>query len=375
MKRAMIIAGVFLLVAGFIGLNLVNQASNEVMAVDVTHLKEQTMTESVIISGTLQLADQQSVYYEPDKGKVGELLVKEGDEVQNGTPLFRYDNEQLELEKKQMELQLRSNLLQLENIKKQHRKIDRQVAKAETDDMLDKDELEMEHDQIFLEEQQLKIEKEQTLLQRQSIDSQLEELTVKSKIDGVILRINEQAAMSSESIQPLIQIAAPGQFVVKGAISEYDALKIKEGQPAVLTSDAVPGEKWGGTVDSVSFLSNEHEQMEPVNGETAKVQYPIEIRVEDEQLDIKPGFQILAEIETNKKNGWTLPLSAVKQDGADNYVYVVKDGKAERHKVKAGMTTNREIEITGGLSKNDQVIVNPPENLEDGAEVTVNDQA
>lgn len=353
-----------------------NQASNEVIGVDVTTLKEQSLTESVMIPGTLQLAGQQSIHYEPDKGKVGEMLVKEGDEVQSGTPLFRYENQQLELEKKQLELQLRSNTLQLSNIKKQHKKIDKQLVKAETDEMLDKGELQIEHDQIYLEEQQIEIELEQTLLQQQSIESQLEELTVKSEMEGAILRINEQAAVSSESMQqPLIHIAAPGHFVVKGAISEYDAMKIKEGQPAVLTSDAVPGEKWDGKVDIVSFLPKEHEQMEVVEGETAKVQYPIEIKVEEENLNVKPGFQVLAEIETNKKNGWTLPLSAVKQDGADNYVYVVKDGKTERSKVKVGMTSNREIEITGGLSKSDQVIINPSENLEDGAEVTVNDQA
>ncbi|MFS0646414.1 efflux RND transporter periplasmic adaptor subunit [Siminovitchia sp. 179-K 8D1 HS] len=376
MKRALMIAGVMILVAGFVGINLVNQASNEVISVDVTTLKEQTLTETVMIPGTLQLAGQQTIYYEPDKGKVGEMLIKEGDEVQIGTPLFRYENPQLELEKKQLALQLRSNNLQLSNIKKQHKKIDKQLVKAESDEMLDKEELQAEHDQIFLEEQQMQIEIEQTLLQQQSIDKQLEELTVKSQSEGVVLRVNEQAAALSQSMeQPIIQIAASDRFVVKGTISQYDALKIKEGQSAILSMDAVPGKVWNGKVTFVSFLPNESEQLEAANEEAFKVQYPIEIAVEDEDLNVKPGFQMLAEINTDKKNGWTLPLSAIKQDGGNQYVFVVKDGRVERQKVKVGMTSSDAIEITGGLSKDDQVIIDPSEALEDGVEVIVNDQA
>ena len=46
----------------------------------------------------------ESFYADPAKGKVKDIQVKEGQEVEKGAKLFSYDNEEINLQMKQAEL-------------------------------------------------------------------------------------------------------------------------------------------------------------------------------------------------------------------------------------------------------------------------------
>lgn len=107
-----------------------------------------------------------------------------------------------------------------------------------------------------------------------------------------------------------------------------------------------------------------------MDGGGGGVQYPIQVKVED-KIELKPGFQMLIEIKTKEQKAKVLPLNAVKQDGEEHYVFVVKGKKAERREVKAGTITNELIEISEGLSEDEQVIIDPPDTIGKSTEVTV----
>ncbi|MCF6794684.1 hypothetical protein L1M59_00975 [Bacillus sp. ET1] len=121
------------------------------------------------------------------------------------------------------------------------------------------------------------------------------------------------------------------------------------------------------------YLSSRHQQQASAEaGNDAANQYPIEVKVDDQDITmIKPGFKLLLEIETSSKKASSLPIKAVVNEDGEKYVYVVKDKKAVRKEVKIGETTNKFIEIKSGVSSKDKVITNPTKNLTDGAEVTV----
>ncbi|GAE95459.1 periplasmic component of efflux system [Gracilibacillus boraciitolerans JCM 21714] len=93
--------------------------------------------------------------------------------------------------------------------------------------------------------------------------------------------------------------------------------------------------------------------------------------LQDQNISIKPGFQVLIEIITNEYEAMTLPLTAVKQEDDSNYVYVVKDGLSRRHEIKVGSVSNQFIEITEGLAETDQVITKLNESIVDGMEVNI----
>ncbi|WP_240377053.1 efflux RND transporter periplasmic adaptor subunit [Bacillus piscicola] len=367
MKKIWIAAGVIVLIGGLVSFNIWKNLTEGSITAKVTTLSEETITENVMTPGRLTLAEQQTIYYTPEKGEVAEIFVEEGENVKRGTPLIRYKNEQLALEKKQNELQLQSGTLQLHDIREQHKELDEQLQEDE-----DNEQLQAEHDQVKLQQQQANIEIKQAQLQQESTEQQIAELEAKSDIEGIVLEVNEEAAAGSNQMeqQPLVRIGSLDKLVVEGVISEYDTLKIEEGQSVTLRSDAVPDKTWEGKVSLVSYLPQEADNVAGA-GNTPGVQYPIEVTIDDKNMNVKPGFQMILEIQTDQHKAKTLPLTAVKQDGDVHYVYVVKDGLAKRREVKVGSVSGETIEMKDGLSADEQVIINPADDMTDGMEVTV----
>lgn len=366
-KKIGIGAGILVILAILVGVKIWQQQSEKDITVATTSLSEETMTDTVMAQGKLKLASEQKEFFQADKGEVEEVFVKEGDDVKKGTKLFRYESKQLTQDKKENELQQQSNYLEVNQLKEQHEELDKQLEKDK-----DNEQLKEEHDQVKLQQQQKNNEIEQTTLQKESIESELDALTVKSEMDGTVVTVNEQAASGSEEMQqePLIQIGSLNKLMVKGSVSEYDTLKIKEDQPVTLTSDVLPDASWKGTVQAVAFLPEDTNEMD-AGDDSNGAEYPIEITVDDKDIDLKPGFQILMEIETSKQKANVLPISAVKQQGNDSYVFIVQDGKAEQREIKVGTVTGDIIEIKDGLTEEDTVITDLSDELQDGMEVTV----
>lgn len=362
-KKLLIAVGVIGLIVILIGLNVWKSSTGSIEKVEVTKLKKETITETVLTPGQLKLANEQTVYFSADKGTVKEILVQEGDTVKKGTPLIRYENKQLTLEKKQNDLQIKATNLQIKDLASKRKEIEKLLKEDQNNEQL-KAELE----QIKLQEQQTEIELEQLQLQKEMIQQQIAELEVKSDVDGKVVEVNEQAALASNQLeqQPIIRIGSLDQLIVEGTISEYDTLKIEKGQAVTLTSDVVPDKSWEGVVDFISDLPKQQDSLEMDGG----VQYQIRVKVK-EKIDLKPGFQMLIEVKTKEQKTNVLPVTAVNQDGDDHYVYVVNGKKAERREVQVGSVSGEWIEIKKGIKSNEQVIVNPSGEIKDGTEVTV----
>ncbi|MGM8212174.1 efflux RND transporter periplasmic adaptor subunit [Virgibacillus sp. W0430] len=351
-KKLWIGIGIVLLVGILIGINVWQGQAGSSVKVETSQLEKETMKETVMVPGTLKLNKEQNIYYEAEKGEIAEVFVEEGDTVEKGTEIVRYENKQLELEKKQNDLQLRSSSLEINNLRKKHKEIDKQLERDKDNEMLQE-----EHDQIKLQQQQATIELERIQLQKEAIEQQMAALVVTSDIAGKVVSVDEEATASTEQMQrkPLVRIGSLNDLIVEGTISEYDTLKIKEGQNVILTSDAVPDEEWSGKVSLVADLPDQSGEMQD---STSGVQYSIIVTVEDD-IHLKPGFQMLIEIETSKQETTTLPLQAVQQEEDTNFVYVVENNRAVKKEVKIGSVTTERIEIKDGLEEDDHVIVNP----------------
>lgn len=366
-RKIWIAVGIVAIIVGFLGINIWVNADESNLTVEVTTLKEEEITDKVLTQGTLKLAEEQTVYYSPEKGEIAEILVNEGDDIERGKALLTYKNDQLTLEQRQNELEQQSGILQSNSLREQHKEIDKQIEEDKENKMLQE-----EHDQIKLQQQQANIELEQLKLQKETINQQIADLKVVSDITGKVVEVNEQAAFTSNQMeqQPLIRIGSLDQLIVEGSVSEYDALNIKDGQTVTLTSDAIPDESWTGTVSHISYLPNDTGEMGMDDGTTG-VQYPVTVTVDDKDIGLKPGFQMTMEIKTDEHKANTLPITAVQQEEDDNYVYVVVEGKAERREVKVGTASLKTIEISDGITVKDQVIIDPAENIKDGMDVSV----
>ena len=67
-----------------------------------------------------------------------------------------------------------------------------------------------------------------------------------------------------------------------------------------------------------------------------------------------------------------VPKSAVKAArGRASYVFVVKQDTVERRAVQTGGTDGDRLEVTGGLSAGDRVVVAPPAELAEGTPIVI----
>ncbi|MEC1774584.1 efflux RND transporter periplasmic adaptor subunit [Bacillus mojavensis] len=376
MKKVWIGIGIAALVALFIGINIYRSAApasgSAGQKVETGSLEEKKISSTVMVPGTLKFSDEQYVFYEADKGTLHDIKVKEGDKVKKGTPLVTYSNEQLSLEKEQNELTAESNRLQIDQILEKlqaldnkEKKLTKQLGKKEAEKQIESERTELE-----MQEKTAQIELKQTELQRQSLANKMSDLQVKSEIDGTVISVNKEAASKKSDIQePVIHIGNPKNLVVSGKLSEYDTLKVKKGQKVTLTSDVIQDKTWRGTVSAVGLVPDQQENAAAAAGTDQAVQYPLQVKIKGDLPEGKPGFKFIMNIETDKRKTNTLPSKAVKKEDDQYYVYTVKDGKAKRVDVKIGEVTDDVTEIKEGISKDDQVILNPADDLADGTDV------
>ncbi|QQF61036.1 efflux RND transporter periplasmic adaptor subunit [Bacillus mojavensis] len=376
MKKVWIGIGIAALVALFIGINIYRSAAptsgSAGQKVETGSLEEKKISSTVMVPGTLKFSNEQYVFYEADKGTLNDIKVKEGDKVKKGTPLVTYTNEQLSLEKEQNQLTSESNRLQIDQIQEKLQALDskekeltKQLGKKEAEKQVDSERTELE-----MQEKTAQIELKQTELQRQSLANQVSDLQVKSEIEGTVISVNQEAASKKSDIQePVIHIGNPKDLVVSGKLSEYDTLKVKKGQKVTLTSDVIQDKTWKGTVSAVGLVPDQQDNAAAAAGTDQAVQYPLQVKIKGDLPEGKPGFKFIMNIETDKRKTNTLPSKAVKKEDDQYYVYTVKDGKAKRVDVKIGEVTDDVTEIKEGISEDDQVILNPADDLADGTEV------
>lgn len=375
MKKGIIITAVAVVIVAVIGINVyrAQSVSGKAVNVHVANIKEKKLRNTVMVPGTLKLADEQYVYFDAEKGEVERFHVTEGSRVQQGTSLVTYESDALDLEQEQNNLEKKSSQLQIDSVSKQlsnlnkkQKELEKEMSKQEARDQID-----TERTQLNLDLETAKIDLERNKLEAKSIAKKERNLDVASDINGTVLEVDKEAVNNTSDVQkPLIHIGNTDEYLATGVLSEYDALKIKTGQAVKITSDVLPDKEWAGSVKQIDYLPQQQASAEA--GNDAANQYPIEVKVDDQDITmIKPGFKLLLEIEISSKKASSLPIKAVVNEDGEKYVYVVKDKKAVRKEVKIGETTNKFIEIKSGVSSKDKVITNPTKNLTDGAEVTV----
>lgn len=362
MRKKIIIGSILIIVIGlFIGFNIAkNQAKPaSTAAIKTVKLTPKEITSTVMTPGTLSFSEEQFIYEEEEKGKLKGIAVKEGEKVKAGTPILTYENKELELEEQQQALAVESSTLKLEQLQNRLSELDEKKAGAN---------IKSERDQLQLELKAAELEQKQAEISQEKVKAQIEDLTVHSKIDGTVISIEQEAgAGGAEERQPIIHIGHEKKMIVRGLISEYDAIKIKKKQKVKVTSDVIRGKSWQGVVKKVGAVPVQTAAETTSSDQT--VQYPVEVEIKGKKPEAKPGFKMIMEIQTDKHQAQTIPETAVKKETDGQYVYVVRKNVLKKVKVVIGETSGHDLEVTKGIKAEDQIIAHPTDDMYDGMEV------
>jgi RND family efflux transporter MFP subunit len=153
-------------------------------------------------------------------------------------------------------------------------------------------------------------------------------------------------------------------------VNEAYIARVKPGQKCKATLDAYPDAPYDAKVRTVIPTADRQKA-------TVKVRVTFD-KLDDKilpDMGVKVAFleEAPPAVAKNKNQGpqpvAVVPRSAIHSEGDSPYVFLARNGKAERRAVKLGPDRNGDITILAGLTPGDSVITKGPENLRDGQEI------
>jgi membrane fusion protein (multidrug efflux system) len=145
------------------------------------------------------------------------------------------------------------------------------------------------------------------------------------------------------------------------SIPEKNYSDLKVSQKISFSVDGWPGETFSGEIYVISPR---------IDHDTHNFDVKAVISNTDGRL--RPGMFARLSITTSvHKGALVIPEQALIPKGDDNFVFVVRDGKAVFQKVGLGLRTPGSVEVTSGLAANEPVVIAGIMKLQDGAAVKV----
>jgi hypothetical protein len=132
------------------------------------------------------------------------------------------------------------------------------------------------------------------------------------------------------------------------AFSESDISKIKVGQPANITLEALSGVELAAHVSSISTLGT---------SSSGVVSYDATLTLDQRDSRVKPGMSASAAVITGQASGVNLPNTALTSTGSVGRVNLLQNGKAVPTTVVVGLVGDSRTQIVSGLKAGDQVQV------------------
>ena len=142
-------------------------------------------------------------------------------------------------------------------------------------------------------------------------------------------------------------------------VVEKDVPLIQVGQKSEVRAEAYPDRVFEGTVTRV---------VQALNRATRTMTIEVDLPNKDHVL--KGGMFARVEVLVGThRNAIQIPIDAVSRLEDSQYVYIVREGKAQRVPVEIGVRDENRVEITKGLAGLEQVIISGKDLVHEGAPV------
>ena len=187
---------------------------------------------------------------------------------------------------------------------------------------------------------------------------------IKAPFDGIVTarNIDIGAYVAAGSGTQLFRMARISPLRVYTNVPQALAQLVKLGGEAGLRLNGFPGRAFSARVTNTSVA------IDPVSRALV-----VELQTPNESGELFPGAYAQVTLKLTGQTGlYTIPENALLFRAEGVSVGVVQpDGKVEIRKVTANLNQGDTLQISGGLSETDQVIVNPSDGLAEGMTVNV----
>ena len=183
----------------------------------------------------------------------------------------------------------------------------------------------------------------------------------KSPITGIINYLYVEVGEYADVGKPLAEIVNIDKIKINVRVPELDVRFVNLGQQTPLKIDAFPDRALTGTIDFVSFKAD-----------PATKTFLVRTIIDNPFYDIRPGMiGRVAFVRRLIADAVAVPLFTLVDKGGERIVFVEKDGVAQSRTISIGVIEGDRVQVTGGLSPGDHLIVKGHTEVEDGMKVIV----
>ncbi len=200
-------------------------------------------------------------------------------------------------------------------------------------------------DDLDLRAQQLSLQQKENALA--DAKDKLADYYIRAPFDGILTSFDLKKGDNLSS--GVVASVVSSDRYIELSLNEVDVAKVKVGQKAQITFDAIDGLVVDGEVSDIDAIGTVNQGV---------VEYGAKISFDNTDGRIKPGMSASVDIVTEQKDAVLLvPNSAITERGNNSFVKVMKDGQASDVKVEVGSSNEVSTEITSGLNEGDLVLI------------------
>ena len=311
-------------------------------------------------------------------GKVREVMIEEGQRVEEGQVLATLDDAEAQAELALRRAQLASARARLDEIRtnaanarreyERQRSLDeRKLTSASALDAA-RTTLEALEGRLNAQDREVNVAEENV----RSAQVQLDNTIVRAPFSGVI---TVKAAQPGEMISP---ISAGGGSIRTGigTVVDMDSLEVQVDVNEAYINRVLPGQPVEAVLNAYpEWKIPAHVIAIVPTADRSKATVKVRIALDERDGRIVPDMGVrVAFLEEDKPAtaaapaapGVLVPAAAIRKDGNVDVVYVLKDGKAQRRAVSLGGTVGDSRQLRAGVAAGERVITEAPAELKDG---------
>lgn len=163
------------------------------------------------------------------------------------------------------------------------------------------------------------------------------------------------AGAAVESGTSIATISGTDSLVLTSAVSELNIARIQPGQPVEFTLSAYPDDVFTGTVSKIAGSARSQ-----YSG--AVLETVVDVLISPDSTDPRLRSGLTADVRfqlSDPRKICVLPYNAIGQDEEGEYVYLLEDGAAVKHKIFTGAEFSDGTEVIKGATINDKVFLDP----------------
>ncbi|HEX7076978.1 MAG TPA: efflux RND transporter periplasmic adaptor subunit [Candidatus Eisenbacteria bacterium] len=404
-RNLILIGGGALLLAVLVIGNL-NRAAGGKLAVQAADVKRASIAATVRAPGRVQ-PETQVKMSATVPGEVVRLLVKEGDRVRKGQFLLQLDDTQYRARVGEARAALESAHSNLRLAEAAFAQSDASLKRKESlfdEKLVSPEELEAARTQRNSDKARVDAAKEEENRSESTLkgaEDNLSKTRFVSPIDGTVTQLSierGEIVVTGTMNNPgtvIMTIADMSEMKVEADVDETDVTAVSLGQTATVKVDAVPDTSFSGRVAEIANSP----KIEETGTQEQQTNFEVDVMLDHPPASLRPGMTADVEIRTAKKDSvLTVPIQSVvvrtpdelkpqqkgpkrREKGSDRAaaattgaggatavkgkdeetkgIFVIVNGKAQFRKVKPGIASDTDFEVSGDVKAGEKVITGP----------------